>query len=239
MMTHDEAIAHLYDQLGNGGREYWDRIVGGGYVNGLLTPWCACFSSCMYLDFGVEVAGLPNTCALDASELPSEDVRYGSDIEPLDAINFDWDGDYGADHIGIVGWVFDWGCRCFEGNVGDPSHVAIVDRPWGNILFGVHPRWEEDEVTNEDIEAISERAAQKVIDKLSAEGGNGITLLAGLVWGARNRDLEERDAYQILRDVRTALGIHDGQHYATEEMRAHAISYDQAAIAKIAQKVGA
>lgn len=57
------------------------------------------------------------------------------------------------------------------------------------------------------------------------------------VWGYRNADIETEDAYQILRDVRTAAGIKNGQkpHDTADK---HSIKYEDAAISRIEKKLG-
>jgi bacillopeptidase F (M6 metalloprotease family) len=79
-------------------------------------------------------------------------------------------------------------------------------------------------------------AANLVITKLSAKNSNGVTRVGEWVWGARNKNLEAVDVYQILRDIRNALGIQDGQKVT--KTTATNVGYDRSVIKRIADALG-
>lgn len=218
----------LLNQLGHTGNIYWNWCTDnlwpnqGYFVDGMQTPWCAEFVTCMLEWTGSKCIYFPNSCAFDYRDIPYEQRHYGQDIHPLDIISFDWDGDSGGDHVGIILEVHDWGCHTIEGNSCEV--VCQRDRSWDKILFGIRPEW-GDIVTEYDYEEIANRAADKVFERLCRDRGNGMTELAYLVWGAKNRDLETHDVYQIVRDIRSTLGIDDGQMYPTEEAKEHSVAY--------------
>jgi hypothetical protein len=124
----------------------------------------------------------------------------------------------------------------YEGNTTGNA-VAIKTRSRSNVRAFVRPPYdEEDIVTEKDKKEIAEMAANLVITKLSAKNANGVTRVGEWVWGARNKNLEAVDAYQILRDVRNVLGINDGQKVT--KTTSTNVGYDRSVIAKIAAKLG-
>jgi hypothetical protein len=92
----------------------------------------------------------PNSCAFDSSVIPANERYYAQSIKPLDIISFDFDNpkDYGGDHVGIVLDVYDWGCHTIEGNTD--IVVKERDRYWDDILFGIRPQWNEEEMISEE-----------------------------------------------------------------------------------------
>lgn len=153
-------------------------------------------------------------------------------------------GDF--DHTGCVVSFNDGVVNTIEGNTGYSEGYpggAVRRRSYArnsSYIAGYgEPRWElveEDIVTDKDKKEIAEMAANLVITKLSAKNANGVTRVGEWVWGARNKNLEAVDAYQILRDIRNALGISDGQKVT--KTTATNVGYDRSVIAKIAAKLG-
>lgn len=91
-------------------------------------------------------------------------------------------------------------------------------------------------MTDKDKREIAQMAADMVMAKLSAKNANGVTRVGEWVWGARNRNLEAVDAYQILRDIRNALGINDGQKVT--KTTATNVGWDRSVVRRIADKLG-
>lgn len=153
-------------------------------------------------------------------------------------------GDF--DHTGCVVSFNDGVVNTIEGNTGYSEGYpggAVRRRSYarnsGYIAGYGEPRWElveEDIVTDKDKREIAEMAANLVITKLSAKNPNGVTRVGEWVWGARNKNLEAVDAYQILRDIRNALGINDGQK-VTKTTPTN-VGWDRSIVRRIADKLG-
>ena len=123
-----------------------------------------------------------------------------------------------------------------EGNTSG-GVVARKTRYASQIVCGIAPYYnEEDIVTDKDKREIAQMAADMVMAKLSAKNANGVPKVAELVLGARNKSLESVDFYQIVRDIRNALGIQDGQKVT--KTTATNVGWDRSVIAKIAAKLG-
>ena len=109
-------------QEGNvGGYPYWSWYGFNGRV-----AWCACFVSWCYHE-----AGLSEPCfaACQSQGVPwfTSRGQWGArgykDIAPGDSIFFDWDGDGGADHVGIVIGRDNERVYTVEGNSGDACKI--------------------------------------------------------------------------------------------------------------------
>ena len=122
------------------GEKYWNYVFGGGYVNGVLTPYCACFDSWVYGTARANIPFWPRGYAFDEGdrgEIGSQWVDKYS-LEKGDSLAFDWDWDGLGDHVGIVRGRYDWGCATTEGNsTGSP--VSHQQRTWDNIIGGIRP----------------------------------------------------------------------------------------------------
>jgi hypothetical protein len=79
-------------------------------------------------------------------------------------------------------------------NTGHEVEVRSL-RTWTYIY-----RWEEDELTEADVERIVRKVVREELDSIPFR-----------VWAYRNKAVEGRDIYQIIRDIRNKLGIRDGQ----------------------------
>lgn len=76
-------------------------------------------------------------------------------------------------------------------------------------------------MTEADFERI-----QRMLDAQTAK-------LPRAVWSYKNDGCEQRDIYQIVRDIRTTLGIQDGQ-----TIKGGMVTYAKGVIARIAKKLG-
>ena len=107
-------------QIGNvGGQPYWSWYGFSGRVE-----WCACFVSwcaneCGYIEAGV----VPKFAACSAGVQWFESAGLwrdrGYEPRPGDIVFFDWGGDGGADHVGIVESCDGSTVRTIEGNTSD------------------------------------------------------------------------------------------------------------------------
>lgn len=159
----------LIAQIGNSGNIYWNWCTDnlwpsqGYYVDGMVTPWCAEFVTCMLLWTGSSAPWFPSKCAFDGGDIPISERYYNQSIKSLDVIAFDWDKDLSGDHVAIVLDVFPWGCRTIDGN--SSTVVSINDRYWDSILFGIRPSWnteDSDIVTEEDKRDIARLCAEYI-----------------------------------------------------------------------------
>ncbi|SFE52953.1 CHAP domain-containing protein [Peptostreptococcaceae bacterium pGA-8] len=119
-------------QVGNvGGYPYWSWYGFKGRVE-----WCACFVSWCYNKAGKSE---PRFAACQTQGVPwfTSRGQWGArgykNIAPGDSIFFDWDGDGGADHVGIV--IGTDGSRVYtvEGNSGDACKIKSYDLNSGYI----------------------------------------------------------------------------------------------------------
>ena len=119
-------------QVGNvGGYPYWSWYGFNGRVE-----WCACFVSWCYNKAGKSE---PRFAGCQSQGVPwfTSHGQWGNrgykNIAPGDSIFFDWDGDGGSDHVGIV--IGTDGSRVYtiEGNSGDACKIKSYDLNSGYI----------------------------------------------------------------------------------------------------------
>lgn len=232
MGTVNQLLALAEQQLGNGGAKYWNWYrdhyapTWGGYVDGNATPYCACFDTWLLDKTSTPCVFFPRAYAFDWREIAERDRVGKYDLKPGDMISFDWDDDWRGDHVGVVKSVQQWGCVTYEGNTGSEMRVQERQRLWDVILFGIRPDYEsEDEMTSAEWTKLEKMLDKKIESALGRVGGK--------VWSFRNSKLEEVDAYQILRDMRTSLGVNDGQ-----KLNEYCVTFAQGVIAKICDALG-
>lgn len=141
MGTKTQLLDWCRRQLGTvGGSKYWQDVK--GWSGGGL-PWCAIFCSDALKQTNTPCNYFPSTVAFDArdkSVIGSALVNRYS-LQPGDMVSFDWDGDGGGDHVGIVEKVLGDGVyQTIEGNVS--NSVGRRTRYASNILFGIRPRYD-------------------------------------------------------------------------------------------------
>lgn len=102
------------------GKKYWDYVMGGGYVSGSATPWCACFVSWVFHQAGAKCEGLPAascTYQLYARAKKKGKVVPTSSAKAGDVILFNFDSYWGdAEHVGIIERVNSKTFDTIEGN---------------------------------------------------------------------------------------------------------------------------
>ena len=240
MPTASEALAWEKAQLGHvGGGKYW-QIMGYGYSDYDAPAWCLCSQCACFKSIGLEVPGLPwFGCSSWYNWLrANRPDMLVSDPRPGDLVLYDWGIDSDpCDHVGMVKSTTTYTVTSYEGNTtGNSFAVRNRDRSLVRAFVRI-PYDEEDVVTDKDKKEIAEMAANMVISKLSAKNANGVSKVGELVWSSKNKNLETRDAYQILRDIRNALGIKDGQKVtATTEMN---VGYEKSVIKVIVDALSA
>ena len=150
MGTKTQLLDWCRKQLGTvGGSKYWQDVK--GWSGGGL-PWCAIFCSDALKQTNTPCNYFPSTVAFDArdkSVIGSALVNRYS-LQPGDMVSFDWDGDGGGDHVGIVEKVLGDGVyQTIEGNVS--NSVGRRTRYASNILFGIRPRYDAEKVELADL----------------------------------------------------------------------------------------
>lgn len=239
MPTAADALAWERSQLGHvGGGKYWQDM-GYNYTDANAPAWCLCFQCDCFRSIGLDVPGLPQFgCSSFYWWLQrNRPDMLVSDPRPGDLVLYDWGiDDYPCDHVGMVDSDTGSTVVSYEGNTTGNA-AAIKTRSRSNVRAFVRPPYdEEDIVTEKDKKEIAEMAANLVVSKLGAKNANGVPKVGEWVWGARNKNLEAVDAYQILRDIRNALGISDGQKVT--KTTATNVAWDRSVIAKIAKALG-
>lgn len=107
-------------QIGNvGGRPYWSWYGFSGRVE-----WCACFVSWCANECGyIEAGAVPKfaACSAGVQWFKSAGLWHdrGYEPQPGDIVFFDWGGDGGADHVGIVESCDGSTVHTIEGNTSD------------------------------------------------------------------------------------------------------------------------
>lgn len=144
MATSDDVLRVARGELGytmwsgETGTKYgrwYAKMTGSPYFGGNGVPWCAMFVSWVLDRAGVRCQGFPRAVAIDMRDAGARPAR---EARPGDAIGFDWEGDRGGDHVGIVESVHDWGCVTIEGNT-DGGVVARKQRPWATMTCVIRP----------------------------------------------------------------------------------------------------
>lgn len=91
-------------QLGRDGKTYWDWYFGGGYVNGNVTPFCACGVSWALAKTNTKCAYFPSALAFDIRD--KRDIGSAwvnrNDLRAGDVVTFDWNHDAKGDHVGFI-----------------------------------------------------------------------------------------------------------------------------------------
>lgn len=240
MPTASEALAWEEAQLGHvGGGKYW-QIMGYDYTDANAPFWCLCAQCACFKSIGLEVPGLPwFGCSSWYNWLrANRPDMLVSDPRPGDLVLYDWGiDDDPCDHVGMVVSDTTHTVTSYEGNTSGNS-FAVRNRSKSLVRAYVRiPYDEEDEeVTEKEMQRIAEMAANMTVQKLSAKNANGVPKVAELVLGAKNKNLETVDFYQIVRDIRNALGIQDGQKVA--KTTATNVGYDRSIIKRIADALG-
>ncbi|MBD9337045.1 MAG: CHAP domain-containing protein [[Ruminococcus] faecis] len=114
----------LQEENNTSGAKYWNYVMGSRFVNGDVTPWCACFVSWCANEAGLIDSGVvPKAAAVRAyHRFYAEKGRFHSASEnytpqPGDFIIFGNDS-----HIGIVQYVENGRVITIEGNTSDAVH---------------------------------------------------------------------------------------------------------------------
>lgn len=139
-----EVINLAESQIGSNGYTYWtwysDNVSYlGPYINGGATPYCAVFISWLLNRVGATSSYFPNAAAFDAREIPASERIPFSQLQTGDIVSFDWNGDSGGDHVGIVESNDGNIITTIEGNTGEYGYVLRRERTSSNVLFGIRP----------------------------------------------------------------------------------------------------
>lgn len=143
MGTKAQLRAYLDAQNGHvGGAKYWEYVY--GWTGGGL-PFCAVGVSSSLKATDTECAYFPSKVAFDArdkSVIGSSWVNRDN-LEYLDAISFDWDGDNGGDHVGFfIEYTGGGKCRTFEFNVS--NSCGYRTRYVSDIICGIRPKYKKE-----------------------------------------------------------------------------------------------
>lgn len=112
----------------SGGKKYWNYVMGGGYVSGSATPYCACGVSWVFHKAGAKCAGLPSascTYGIYNGAKKAGKVVPVSQAKPGDVILFDFDSHHGdAEHCGIIRDVGTDTFVCYEFNTSSSGSTT-------------------------------------------------------------------------------------------------------------------
>lgn len=140
MGTRSQLLSWARQQLGTvGGSKYWKDVY--GWSGGGLA-WCAVFCSDALKQTNTKCRHFPSTVAFDRRDTSIGDRwvdRYA--LQAGDMVSFDWDGDNGGDHVGIVEEVLGYGVyQTIEGNVS--NSCGRRKRYAANIIGGIRPDYD-------------------------------------------------------------------------------------------------
>ena len=140
MATASDVIRVAEGEIGStNGAKYFNHFGAPDYG-----PWCVAF-----VRYCMDVAGAPfpwsTWYAWDWTDAPSRSVVAPEDLQPGDAVAFDWDGDVLGDHVGIVKSVHDWGIVTIEGNTSY-GVCKECQRVWSCVICGIRPDYKSDPV---------------------------------------------------------------------------------------------
>ena len=178
MWTRQQAIDYALSQVGQTDGSLYFKIAF-GYRS--QADWCAAFDSAIKVLGKLDCPYFPNTYAFDKRDLAKIGDRWVEpyDLEVGDFISFDFDGggQYGGDHVGIVVKKYARGeYQTVEGNcakaVRSKYRTVKNTRTYNadgslrgiGIIGGIRPYYEEDEVTDADIQKIAKAVWAYQID---------------------------------------------------------------------------
>lgn len=153
MGTKTQLLDWARKQLGTvGGSKYWQDVK--GWSGGGL-PWCAIFCSDALKQTNTACNYFPSTVAFDRRDsavIGSAWVdRYA--LQAGDMVSFDWDGDNGGDHVGIVESVLSYGVyQTIEGNVS--NSVGRRTRYASNIVGGIRPKYSAEKASQLAVDGV-------------------------------------------------------------------------------------
>lgn len=145
--TANDLLALVRSQLGNGGRSYWNYIFGGGYVNGTVTPYCACGVSWALGTMGVKCPYFPSAVAFDKRDMATIGDRWVEkySLQAGDVVAFCWDGSGRGQHVGFIeSKVSPAAYQTIEFNTSG-GIVARRTRSVDLIIGGIRPYYEDEE----------------------------------------------------------------------------------------------
>ena len=213
MGTRDQVLELARSQVGTvGGEKYWREAFG---WSGNGYPFCAVGLSWLFKKTGTDCPYFPSTVAFDRRDLGSIGGRWVGawDLQPGDPLSFDWDGDGGGDHVGIVETRYGAGSyRTVEFNVSgrvDYRYRSVSD----GILCGIRPYYKEDEVTDSDIQKIAKAVVAASIDYPNGKDGSSHTASLGSRVGYIDADTHtlNRKLDEIISLLKHEMSVEDEQ----------------------------
>lgn len=153
MGTKTQVLDWCRSQIGTvGGEKYWRDMY--GWSGGGL-PFCAVGLSDAFKQTNTKCAYLPSKVAFDRRDKAAiGDAwvdRYA--LQVGDPLSFDWDGDGGGDHVGIVEAVLGYGVyQTIEFNVS--NSVGRRTRYAANILCGIRPQYDPEKPSKLQVDGV-------------------------------------------------------------------------------------
>lgn len=140
MGTSSQLLDWAAKQIGTvGGSKYWYDAYG---WSGNSLPWCAVFCTDALKQTDTKCAYFPSTVAFDTRDKSSIGSAWVDkyNLKPGDIVAFDWDGDGGGDHVGIIEKVLGNGVyQTIEGNVS--NSCGRRTRYASTIVGGIRPQY--------------------------------------------------------------------------------------------------
>ena len=153
MGTKTQLLDWCRSQIGTvGGEKYWRDVY--GWSGGGL-PFCAVGLSDAFKQTNTKCNYFPSKVAFDRRDKSVIGDRWVDRyaLQSGDALSFDWDGDNGGDHVGIVESVLGYGVyQTVEFNVS--NKVERRTRYAANIIGGIRPYYDAEKSQKLDIDGI-------------------------------------------------------------------------------------
>lgn len=171
MKTIKETTKLAKTYLGKTGETFWKFIFPNyKYVNGNVTPYCACFASYLAKKADIKVEGLPGAYCPTIFNKWKKSSRFVADPKKLkegDFVIFDWQGDGVCDHIGYVTGNNGKYISTLEGNTNG-GIVAQRTRAYSTVAGGYRPSYAKE--TAASSAANNSKSATKSTSSASSTG---------------------------------------------------------------------
>lgn len=218
MGVRDEIVAYAQRQIGCA----YSTIPSGGREG--VAYNCSYLTTCAYKAAGLTIPRWQGHQNGDGSQ--SDWVRRAgnwtenvSELRAGDLVFFGT-SPYNTSHVGIS-----LGSNRMIDSV--PDGGVQERRLYASFVGGGWPL--SDDVDPEEGVTMTEADFERIQRMLDAQTAK----MPRAVWSYRNENCEQRDIYQIVRDIRTTLGIQDGQ-----TIKGGMVTYAKGVIARIAKKLG-
>lgn len=199
--TANDILKIASKEVGNtSGLKYWNYVFPNWkYVDGNVTPYCACFVSWVMHQGGVNVKGLPGGyCpSIRNANLPLIDAKKA---QAGDIVLFDWQGDGICDHIGFVELNTGKALQTIEGNTNG-GMVARRSRAYSTSPGVIRPAYSKPETTPKPAPSTNKKKTNEEIalEVIAGKWGSGSNRFNKLTAAGYNAGAIQKIVNDILK----------------------------------------